>query len=182
MLPVATLAPHKGIWVRVPPIAAAIQWRALFLFVTSRFQPENTYMLRIECEAPTQSVCECCKNTTIRLTRFVYQDDSAFAVYYVQFTAGHSEKRLSGIIGLGEWGDDDKGPEARLAFPFQVWREADNFVVGLVDRVDSHWSEVTFLGHILDRKEALAHEWIDDVFHITDHMLAEDQEVVNFFS
>jgi hypothetical protein len=138
-------------------------------------------MLRIEYEEPTESVCECCQNTTVRLTRFVYRDDSAFAVYYAQYTRGHPEKRLSGIIGLGEWGDDDIGPEARLAFPFQIWVNGDNFHVGLVDAADSPWSEVTFLGGVLDRQEALAHPWIDDVFHITDHMVAEDPEIVEYF-
>jgi hypothetical protein len=39
-------------------------------------------MLTIEFEKPHQSVCECCGGTTTSLTRFVYRDDDAFAVYY----------------------------------------------------------------------------------------------------
>lgn len=139
-------------------------------------------MLRIEYEDPVKSVCECCGNTTFRLTRFVYQDDDAFAVYYAQFTHGHDNKRLSGIIGLGEWGNDEIGPEGRLAFPFQIWQKDDNWVVGMVDACDSPWSDVTFLGRIQNRDEALAHRWITDVFHITDHMVDDDKEIVNFFN
>ena len=138
-------------------------------------------MLRSEFEASTESVCECCQNTTVKLTRFVYQDDNAFAVYYAQFTPGHDAKRLSGIIGLGEWGNDELGPESRLAFPFQIWLNGDNFQVGLVDAADSPWREVTFLGRILNREEALGHKWLDDVFHITDHIVTEDPDVVKFF-
>ncbi|AMP04188.1 hypothetical protein CPter91_1815 [Collimonas pratensis] len=41
---------------------------------------------------------------------------------------------------------------------------------------------MTFLGRILDRTEALAHEWINDVFHITDHMIEDDKEIVEYFS
>ena len=138
-------------------------------------------MLRIEFEPPTQSQCSCCENVTTRLTRFVYKDDDAFVVYYAQFAHGHPEKRLSGIIGLGEWGDDSVGPEARLAFPFRIWLRDDNFQVGLVDAAESPWSHVKFLGRILDRGEALAHPWIEEVFHITDHMVADDPDIVRYF-
>lgn len=139
-------------------------------------------MLRFEFEEPRRSSCQCCGEDTTSLTRFVYKDDDAFGVYYAQFTDGHAEKRLSGIIGLGEWGDDESGPEARLAFPFQIWLNGDNFQVGLVNAADSPWSHVTFLGRILDRSEALAHPWMKEVFHITDHMVLEDPEIVAHFS
>ncbi|GGC65193.1 hypothetical protein [Undibacterium terreum] len=139
-------------------------------------------MLRIEFEEPHESVCKCCQNTITRLTRFVYQDDDAFAVYFAQFTRGHDDKHLRGIISLGEWGNDEVGPEARVAFPVRIWLNGDNFQVGMVDAADSPWSHETFLGRILDRKEALAHEWINDVFHITDHMVMDDKEIVAFFA
>ena len=139
-------------------------------------------MIRIEFEAPKESLCACCQNTTVKLTRFVYQDDNAFAVYYAQFTPGHGEKRLSGMIGLGVWGDDTAGPESRLAFPFEIWLNGDNFQVGLSDAADSPWSGVTYLGRVLDREEALRHPWRADVFHITDHMVSTDPDVVKYFS
>ncbi|MBK1890328.1 hypothetical protein Undi14_09765 [Undibacterium sp. 14-3-2] len=138
-------------------------------------------MLKIEFEEPTESRCECCGNTTIRLTRYVYKDNNAFAVYYASFTKGHPEKRLSGIIGLGEWGDDSLASEHRVAFPFQIWLKEDNFQVGLIDKEKSPWSHVTFLGKILDRESALSHKWISDVFHITDHMVVDDKEIADFF-
>jgi len=138
-------------------------------------------MLRFEFEEPRRSTCQCCGEATTSLTRFVYKDDAAFAVYYAQFSDGHPERRLSGIIGLGEWGDDEAGPEARLAFPFQIWMDDDNFQVGLVDAADSSWSHVTFLGRILDRSEALIRPWIEEVFHITDHMVMEDKEIAIYF-
>ena len=139
-------------------------------------------MIRIEFETPTESRCECCGKTTIRLTRFVYKDNDAFAVYYASFTPDHDEKRLSGIIGLGEWGDDDVGPEARVAFPFQITLQDDNYNVRMIDARESPWCDVTFLGRILDRDEALAHEWIKDAFHITDHMVADDNEIIRYFN
>ncbi len=43
-------------------------------------------MIRIEFEEPTSSSCACCGKATIRLTRFVYRDEDAYAVYYAQYT------------------------------------------------------------------------------------------------
>ncbi|MGI9204459.1 MAG: hypothetical protein ACR2Q3_10640 [Woeseiaceae bacterium] len=117
----------------------------------------------------------------MRLTRFVYQDGDAFAVYYAAFTDGHSEKSLNGLVGLGEWGDDDAGSDTRRAFPFRIWLDGENFKVGLTDASESPWSDVAFMGRILDRDEALADEWIKDVFHITDHMVSEDPDIVRYF-
>jgi len=79
-------------------------------------------MINIEFETPTESICECCGNVTVRLTRFVYRNGDAHAVYYAQYTSGHSEKRLSGLIGIGEWGEMGT-PEERIAFPFQIWTD-----------------------------------------------------------
>ena len=139
-------------------------------------------MLEIEFEEPSETECECCGNTTTKLTRFVYQDGDAFAVYFGSFTTGHEDKVLNGLIGLGEWGNDEKGPECRTAFPFRIWLNGDDFQVGLMNAEESPWRDVTFMGQILDRGEALEHEWISDVFHITDHMVAEDPEIVRYFS
>jgi hypothetical protein len=53
--------------------------------------------------------------------------------------------------------------------------------VGLVDAKESPWSHATFLGQILDREEALKHSWVKEVFHITDHIVAEDKMVIDYF-
>lgn len=137
-------------------------------------------MMRIEFEEPTESMCECCGDTTVRLTRFVYKDGYAYAVYYAQFTAGHEDKRLSGLVGLGEWGEGAK-PENRLAFPFQMWTEGGNLNVGLVNAEDSPWRDVTFLGRLLSREEAIEHAWVEEVFHLIDHMVREDKAVMRCF-
>jgi len=111
-------------------------------------------MISIEFEEPTESTCECCGNVTVRLTRFVYRDGDAHAVYYAQYTAGYDEKRLSGLLGLGEWGEA-RTPDKGVAF--RIWTDEKDFKLGLVNAADSPWSHVTSLGRILDREEALKH-------------------------
>jgi hypothetical protein len=137
-------------------------------------------MIEIEFEEPTIKKCECCGKDTVALTRFVHQDGNAFAVYYAKFTKGHSDKVVYGLIGLGEWGDQSE-PRNRTAFPFRIWTTATNFQVGLVDASESPWSDVTYLGEVLIREEGLKHPWIKDVFHITDHMVADDRMIIDYF-
>ncbi len=138
-------------------------------------------MLKFECEEPTHVACECCGKPTVKLTRFVYQDDEPFAVYYAAFTPAHAEKRLDGIIGLGKWGSGKQAAQGRAAFAFQVWRGFGDLQAGLLDAQDSPWHGVTELGQILDREDALEHDWIEDVFQIIKEMVIEDQKIVEFF-
>ncbi|MEP0005294.1 MAG: hypothetical protein ABJ387_09605 [Balneola sp.] len=57
----------------------------------------------------------------------------------------------------------------------------DNFQIGMVNKENSPWSNVELLGRFLDREESLEHEWIDEVFHLTDHILTEDKIVLDYF-
>ncbi|MEQ8992991.1 MAG: hypothetical protein RLO46_14310 [Pseudomonadales bacterium] len=138
-------------------------------------------MLTIEFEEPTRTTCACCGKSTTRLTRFVYRDGDAHAVYYAQFTPDHPQKRLSGLIGLGPWGGD-ASPEQRVAFPLEIWATDDNFQVGLVDASASPWSHVTFMGRILNRSEALGHELLQEAFHVTDRMVTDDAVITGYFN
>lgn len=138
-------------------------------------------MIEIEFEEPKSELCECCGNTTVRLTRFVYRNGDAFAIYYALFTDGHEDKVVYSLIGLGEWGEGAE-PDMRTAFAVKIWDNNDNWSVTVTDREESPWSHVQFFGKILDRKEALAHPWISDVYHITDHIVTDDRAVIEFFT
>ncbi len=136
-------------------------------------------MIRIEFEEPNIEICKCCNNEIVKLTRFVHKDEDAFAIYYLKFTKGHEDKLVTGIISIGDWGTDDE-PKNRFAFPFRIWVDETDYQVGLMDREESPWKQ-DLLGSILDRKEALEHPWIDEVFHITDHIVTEDKIVIEYF-
>jgi len=138
-------------------------------------------MLRIEFEEPRYDKCECCGNTTTRLTRFVYLDDYAHAVYYVMFTDGHEDKVAYTLIGLGEWGEEST-PAERTAFSVKIWIRDEKWAVTVTDREESPWSHTDYLGEILNRDEALDHPMINDVYHITDHIVLEDIPVINYFT
>lgn len=138
-------------------------------------------MIEIEFEKPNIQTCECCGQEIVTLTRFVYRNHNAFAVYYIKFTRGHLPKVAYGLAGLGEWGEQAE-PKDRTAFPFKIWTNESHYQVGLTDADESPWKEVTLFGQVLNRAEALKHNWIKDVFHITDHIVAEDEMVVDYFA
>jgi hypothetical protein len=137
-------------------------------------------MIEIEFSEPKRSTCECCGGESTSLTRFVYDDGAAFAVYYAAFSSDHPERGLLGIVSLGDWGEDGV-PPSRVVFAFEMWANEENFNVQIIDAAQSPWKNSKIIGRKLTRDEALAHPWIDDVFHITDHMTDDDPEVKAFF-
>ena len=70
----------------------------------------------------------------------------------------------------------------RTAFAVNIWDNNDNWAVTVTDKEESPWSHVELLGKIVNREEALQHSWIKDVYHITDHIVAEDKPVIEFFA
>jgi hypothetical protein len=137
-------------------------------------------VIEIEFNEPIKNKCECCGYESTTLTRFVYSNGNAHSVYYIKFTENHDDKFAFGVISLGDWGINEI-PEHRFAFPFEIRMDDDNFQIGMVNKENSPWSNVELLGEFLDRKESLEHEWIDEVFHITDHILTEDKIVLDYF-
>ncbi|MEQ9091364.1 MAG: hypothetical protein RIE52_09755 [Balneola sp.] len=136
-------------------------------------------MIEIEFEEPNIYDCDCCDNKTVTLTRFVYKNGDAHGVYYCQYTIGHEYKVVYGVLSLGNW-REGSSPEDRIAFPFRIWTNEENYQVGLMDKAECKWNDKEILGTMLDRKEGLEHEWIKEVFHITDHIVAEDEKVIEY--
>ncbi|RXM51598.1 MULTISPECIES: hypothetical protein [unclassified Chryseobacterium] len=135
-------------------------------------------MLEIEFEEPNIGICDCCGGIITKLIRYVYADNIAYAVYYASFTKGHGEKSVLGLISLGEWGTGDI-PDCRTSFLFRLGVENGQYNVSILDGNESPWQH-KMLGKILQREEALQHPWKEDVFHITDHIVNEDQEIIKY--
>ena len=138
-------------------------------------------MLTIEIdEPPATTQCECCGGTTTRLTRFVYKDGDAFAIYYAMFSDNHPEREMKIAVGVGEWGEGT-APEDRRAFALVMRSTDDAYQVTVVDADESPWRSAGIIGRMLDRDEALADPWIEEVFHITDHMTEDDPAIKSYF-
>jgi hypothetical protein len=137
-------------------------------------------VITIEFEEPTTEKCDCCGGVTTRLTRFVYKDGDAFAVYYAMFSDKHPDREIKVAIGMGEWGEGST-PDERKAFAVKIRDGGTQYEVMVVDADESPWQDAEILGRMLDREEALEHPWIEEVFHITDHLVEDDAEIKAYF-
>jgi hypothetical protein len=138
-------------------------------------------MLTFEFEEPSRSRCQCCGGVTVSLTRFVYEDGDAHAIYYARFGEQHEPRVVEAVVSIGEWGED-AGPWDRVAFPLRLRAAETEYQVTVVNASESPWQGVELLGRMLDREEALAHERLAEVFHVTDHMVADDLPIRGYLN
>jgi hypothetical protein len=137
-------------------------------------------MIRIEYETPVLDTCECCGGASVRLTRFVYDDNDAHAVYYALLSDVHPHE-VKATVSIGIWWEGGT-PADRTAFALRLWQDHSQFGVTVDDAANSPWRAVELLGRMLNRDEAIVHPRIGEVFHITDHIFADDPEVREFFA
>lgn len=134
-------------------------------------------MLTVEYDAPRDhGPCPCCGGHTTSLTRFVHKDGNAHAVYLATYSDNHPEKIVSIAAGIGEWGEGTS-PKDRIAVALQLRCNNESYAVSVIDVSDSPWPTAEFLGQHLTRAEALAHPLIKEIFHLTDHIVLEDEPI-----
>ena len=123
--------------------------------------------------------CDCCGGVTTTLTRFVYRDGAAHAVYYAAFSDNHPDRFASALVSVGRWGEGST-PDQRVSFCLRLWTSADQHNVQVVDPSEVGWSEAHITGPKLARSEALAHPSLQDVFAITDLIFADDLPLARY--
>jgi hypothetical protein len=138
-------------------------------------------MLTFGFEEPSFSKCDCCGGVTTSLTRFVYQDGDAHAIYYARFGGSHEPRVVEAVVSIGEWAEGS-GPWDRVAFPLRLRVAETEYQVTLVDAAESPWKGIELLGQMLDRADALQHERLDEIFHISDHMVRDDAPLFTYLN
>jgi len=136
-------------------------------------------VIEIEFGETHKNGCECCGATQYNRTRFVHRDGDAHAVYYASHTDGHIADGITVALSVGNWWEDD-ALEERFAFCLVLWSNDDEFGVTVQDWESHMWPGADLLGQRLNRDQALAHPFIKEAFHITDHIFAEDKALTTF--
>lgn len=138
-------------------------------------------MFVIELTEPRYSPCRCCDGRMTNLTRFVAKDGDAFAIYHATLAAQHPELGAYLAIGID---DDWSQPESSSRVAFACWLSVagNELRVSITNRAESPWSESRVLGRMLDRDEALANPLIDEVFHLTNHIVEQDPVIRELFA
>lgn len=137
-------------------------------------------MFTIEITEPRFSACDCCGGQITIVTRFVLKDEKPVALYHATFSAGHPESGVMAAIGFDENWDAIESP-TRVAFACHLVQTEDEQGVKVTDWAESPWNNSKVIGRQLDRDEALSHPLIDELFHLTDHIFAEDPSIKMFF-
>jgi hypothetical protein len=127
----------------------------------------------VELSEPNIVNCECCGGLSVRLTRFVYRDGEAFAIYYAAYSTNHLNNELAMIVSLGGWSEEGVPPE-RVAFYCRIRPTEDSYQVSLGDAPNSAWSDVDLVGRKLSREQALIHPWKTAAFEVLDEGFAAD--------
>ena len=68
-------------------------------------------------------------------------------------------------MAIGEW-DDESTSKDRVCFGVEAKENKEEILFRVLSSNESPWGNTDLLGKILDRKEALAHELIDEAFAI----------------
>ena len=158
-------------------------WRRRWWLVGATWYACRTLMANeyeLEMSEPSASRCDCCGGLTVRLTRFVFRNGDAFAIYYATYSNNHPDSELAMLVSLGEWGEGSV-PSQRAAFYCRVRRKNDAYEVVLGDAAQSTWREVDIIGAKLTREEALGHPWRAAAFEVVDEALLRDQSLSGFF-
>jgi hypothetical protein len=108
------------------------------------------------------------------LTRFVYRDGDAYAIFKATFTDTHPDRIVLATVSLGLW-DEQAGPDQRVAFAIQLKPAPDRYELQMLSADQSLWVDSEVLGVTLDREVALAHPKLPELYAIADLMVAEDQ-------
>lgn len=136
-------------------------------------------MIDIEFETPHEAICDCCGEKSVRLTRFVYQNNDAFAYYYAEILPHVQDKKIKALLVICEF----EGGEIirKIGFPLGLWQNETGFAVSLLDADEVPWQNIDHV-EILNRAQSLQHHYKSDVFKITDAVFAQDQEIIAFFN
>jgi len=85
------------------------------------------------------------------------------------------------LIGIGDW-SENAAVSGRCSFYVRIRSAPEQFEVTVCDGADSPWGDATVLGPTLGRDEALTHPRIQEIFHLTDHIMTEDTRIVEYLA
>ena len=138
-------------------------------------------MFEIELTEPKYSPCQCCNGRMTNLTRFVTKDGDAFAIYHATIAERHPELGAYLAIGIDDdWSKSESS--SRVAFACWLSLAENELRVSVTNAAESPWNESKVLGRMFDRDQALANPLIDEVFHLTDHIVEQDPVIRELFA
>ena len=146
---------------------------------TSLLGPEPSYprgvgTIRIAPEPPIkEATCESCGGTNRLIHGYVYEDEYAHGVYFLEWCDGdHPQNEAFLTIGLGAFGDESSARD-RSAFCIE-WRAEGMWLTDEPAR-----DRPKLLGEFVPREAAQKTPHIDHLWHVADHIVLDDPRAVD---
>jgi hypothetical protein len=126
-------------------------------------------VIRVEPGPPAREArCGACGGTSRLLHGYVYEDEHAHGVYFVEWCEGDHPARAAFLaVGLGAFGEGS-GPDGRAAFGIE-WRAG-----GMALTNEPVRDRPELLGAFVPRADALARPDVAHLWHVVDHVVVDD--------
>lgn len=122
--------------------------------------------------------CPDCKSKYLLLKRFITDRGSAFAVCFIEAHRHNHDPELYFTATLGDWGGDSTNDHITFACRYGSVIGQDTYACSLMDVPESFENSLT--GKKLTRNEGLAHEKINEFWHVVDFLLESDKDIHDF--
>lgn len=133
-------------------------------------------MIRIEPSNESRAfLCDHCQKLYGATRGFVFEGESAHALYYA---AMHDCGRSAAVylaVGLGERMEEDGVFGDVRSVTFKVEPSEAGVEINVVDASESPWSRARSLGEMMNAEEAIAHEKFQEFLHTADHIVIADR-------
>jgi hypothetical protein len=132
-------------------------------------------------EDSKSSICHCCGRKSFTGHGFIYKNDDAYAVYYAGWAPGHSLKKVTFAIAIGEW-DDDSTVQDRICFGLEAYEDKEEILLRVIEPSDSPWKSTELLGKMIFREEALNNPYIQEVYDITELIIRKHEAIKEYLA
>ena len=140
-------------------------------------------MIRIEPGGESRAfLCDHCHNLYGATRGYVYEEESAHAIYYAALHDCGAGNSVYLAVGIGEREADDELFGDARSVTFRVEPTETGVDIGVIDARHSPWSGARTLGHMMDADEALEHESFQELLHIAEHVIAADNIVSEYLA
>ncbi len=140
-------------------------------------------MLRIEPSNESRAfLCDHCHQMYGATRGFVYQDESAHALYYASLHDCGASGSVYLAVGIGERKEEDGVFGDVRSVTFRVEPTETGVDMSVVDARESPWGNARALGMMMNRDEALVHESFQEFLHIADHIVTGDRLIGEYLA
>jgi hypothetical protein len=120
--------------------------------------------------------CDCCGNMTSRVWGYIWQNGSAIAAYFVEWTEGHPYREANFDFIYGRWGDETSAKDRQaIAVAYRCLETGPSFMV--IDANDRTVGKNSLAGKAVTREQVLNGELRGITFSLCDAVYLSDPRI-----